>query len=63
MIGIVGRDIGTSPNIAIKILSALAAIRINIKFLDQGVGNMHMIIAVDERDYENAVRAVYQQFA
>ena len=63
MIGIVGRDIGTSPNIAIKILSALAALRINIKFLDQGAGNMHMIIAVEEKDYENAVRAVYQQFA
>lgn len=63
MIGIVGRDIGTSPNIAIKILSALAALRINIKFLDQGAGNMHMILAVEEKDYERAVRAVYQQFA
>ena len=32
MIGVVGRDLGNSPNIAIKILSALAALRINIKF-------------------------------
>ena len=63
MIGVVGRDLGNSPNIAIKILSALAALRINIKFLDHGAGNMHMIIAVDEHDYENAVRAIYQQFA
>lgn len=63
MIGVVGRDLGTSPNIAIKILSALAALRINIKFLDHGAGNMHMIMAVEEEDYENAVRAIYQQFA
>ncbi|MBO4234921.1 MAG: homoserine O-succinyltransferase [Firmicutes bacterium] len=63
MIGVVGRDMGTSPNIAIKILSALAALRINIKFLDHGVGNLHMILAVDEKDYENAIRAIYQQFA
>ena len=54
---------GTSPNIAIKILSALAALKINIKFLDHGAGNLHMILAVDDKDYENAVRAIYQQFA
>ncbi|MBQ7245638.1 MAG: homoserine O-succinyltransferase [Firmicutes bacterium] len=63
MIGVVGRDMGTSPNIAIKILSALAALKINIKFLDHGAGNLHMILAVDDKDYENAVRAIYQQFA
>lgn len=60
MIGVVGRDIGTSPNIAIKIFSALAALKINIKFLDHGAGNMHMIMAVDEKDYENAIKAIYQ---
>ena len=63
MIGVVGRDMGTSPNIAIKILSALAALKINIKFLDHGAGNLHMILAVDEKDYENAIKAIYQQFA
>lgn len=63
MIGIVGREIGTSPTIAVKIFSALAAIRVNVKFMDHGVGNLHMIMAVDEKDYVNSVRAIYQQFA
>ena len=63
LIGIVGRDIGTSPAVAIKILSALAAIHINIRFIDHGTGNMNMLIAVDDADYDRAVKAIYQQFA
>jgi len=62
LIGIVGRDIGTSPNVAIKILSALAAMHINIGFIDHGSGNMNILLGVDESDYENAVKAIYQQF-
>lgn len=63
LIGVVGRDIGNSPSVAIKILSALAAMHINVRFIDHGTGNMNMIIAVDDADYENAVKAIYQQFA
>ncbi len=63
LIGIIGRDIGSSPNIAIKILSALAAMHIGIRFIDHGTGNMNMILAVDNQDYETAVKAIYQQFA
>ena len=63
IIGIVGRELGNSPNIAIKILSALAAMHINVKFIDHGTGNMHMTIAVEDKDYENGIKAIYQQFA
>ena len=63
LIGIVGRELGNSPNIAIKILSALAAMHINVKFIDHGTGNMHMTLAVEDKDYENGIKAIYQQFA
>lgn len=63
VIGIVGREIGNSPNVAIKVLSALGAMHINVRFIDHGTGNMNMTIAVDEGDYENAIKAIYQQFA
>ena len=63
LIGIVGREIGNSPSVAIKILSALAAIHVNVRFIDHGTGNMNMTVAVDDSDYENAVKAIYQQFA
>ncbi len=63
LIGVVGRDIGNSPAIAIKILSALAAMHINVRFIDHGTGNMNMMIAVDNSDYEKSVKAIYQQFA
>ena len=63
VIGIVGREIGNSPNVAIKVLSALGALHINVRFIDHGTGNMNMTVAVDEKDYEKAVKAIYQQFA
>lgn len=63
LIGIVGREIGNSPNVAIKVLSALAAMHINIRFIDHGTGNMNMMVAVDDSDYERAVKAIYQQFS
>ena len=62
LIGIIGRELGNSPNVAIKVLSALAAMHINIRFIDHGTGNMNMTVAVDDNDYETAVKAIYQQF-
>ena len=62
VIGIVGREIGNSPAVAIKVLSALAALHINVKFIDHGTGNMNMTLAVDDKDYERAVKGIYQQF-
>ncbi|MCR4712664.1 MAG: homoserine O-succinyltransferase, partial [Clostridia bacterium] len=63
VIGIVGRELGSSPTIAIKVLSALSERHIGIKLIDHGTDKMHMTVAVDEEDYENAVRAIYDRFA
>jgi aspartate kinase len=30
--------------------------------IDQGSSEMNVIIAVDEADYENALRAIYEEF-
>ena len=63
IIGIVGRNIAGSPEIAVKVLNALASRRINIKLLDHGPGKINMTIGVDEADYESAIVAVYNQLA
>jgi len=63
IIAIVGRELGTSPAIAVKVLGALANRRINIKLIDHGAEKINMIIGVDEKDYVNAVQAIYSGFA
>lgn len=62
IIGVVGRELGNSPTIAIKILSALAGRRINVKLIDHGPNQMNMLVAVDSADYEDAIRAIYGRF-
>lgn len=63
IIAIVGRELGTSPAIAVKVLGALANRRINIKMIDHGSGKINMLIGVDDSDYIPAVQAIYTEFA
>ena len=62
VIGIVGHEISNSPNTAIKVLSALANRRIDIKLIDHSSGKMSMLVAVADKDYEESVQAIYHQF-
>ncbi len=62
LIGIIGRNLGTSPAVAVKVLSALAERGINIRLIDHGSGKINMMVGVDEKDYEASIRAIYNQF-
>lgn len=63
MIAIVGRDISTSPAIALKVLGALANRNINVKMIDHGSGKMNIMLAVDSADYIASIQAIYNEFA
>ena len=63
IIAVVGRDLGTSPAVAVKILGALANRKINIKLIDHGSDKINMIVGVDGADYFCAVQAIYEEFA
>ena len=45
-----------------RVFSALAHARINVKMIDQGSSEMNIIIGVQNEDFENAVRAIYDIF-
>jgi len=62
MIAIVGREMSTSPAIAVKVLGALASKRINVKIIENGSGRISMSVGIDDADYVHAVKAIYTEF-
>ncbi|MBQ9420467.1 MAG: ACT domain-containing protein, partial [Lachnospiraceae bacterium] len=44
-----------------RIMKALSDARINIRMIDQGSSEINIIICVDEEDYENAIRSIYNE--
>ena len=45
-----------------RIFSALAHARVNVKMIDQGSSELNIIIGVENRDFETAVKAIYDIF-
>ena len=45
-----------------KLFSALAKEEINIRMIDQGSSELNIIIGVNEKDFEKAIRAIYRTF-
>lgn len=62
MIAVVGRQLGDSPAVAVKVLGALADRKINIKIIDHGAEKISMLVGVDQKDYVNAIEAIYHGF-
>ena len=62
MIAVVGRGMVAARGSAARIFRTLADAGINIRMIDQGSGELNIIVAVEEADYEEAVRAIYREF-
>lgn len=62
MIAVVGRGMVRRKGIAAKLFSALAKADINIRMIDQGSGELNIIVGVDSVDYERAIHALYSAF-
>ena len=45
-----------------RVFSALGRSVINVNMIDQGSDELNIIVGVDERDDESAVRALYREF-
>ena len=61
MVAVVGQGMAYSKGTAARIMKALSDARINIRMIDQGSSEINIIICVDEEDYEEAVRSIYNQ--
>ena len=45
-----------------KLFTALAKEDINIRMIDQGSSELNIIIGVNEKDFEKAIKAIYHAF-
>ncbi len=62
LIAVVGRGMINSPGTAARLFSALAREKINIRMIDQGSSELNIIVALEEKDYEKALQAIYSEF-
>ena len=62
LLAIVGRGMVSAKGTAARILGAIASADINVRMIDQGSSELNVIIAIEEKDFENAVRAIYMEF-
>ena len=62
LIAIVGRGMKNSTGLACRVFKALADEKINIKMIDQGSSELNIIVGVKNKDFENAIEALYSAF-
>ncbi len=62
LIAVVGRGMIASPGTAARLFTALAKENVNIRMIDQGSSELNIIVALDEKDYEKGIRAIYSAF-
>ena len=62
LIAVVGRGMKRTRGTAGRIFSALAHAHVNVKMIDQGSSELNIIIGVEKRDFEAAIRAIYSIF-
>ena len=62
LIAVVGRGMKSARGTAGRIFSALAHAHVNVKMIDQGSSELNIIIGVENRDFETAIRAIYNIF-
>jgi aspartate kinase len=63
LIATVGQGMAGRIGLAARLCSALASRQINIRVIDQGSSENNIIVGVEDRDLEEAVRAIYHEFA
>ena len=47
---------------ATRIFAALSHADINIKMIDQGSSELNIIVGIEEADFEEAIRVIYNMF-
>ena len=62
MIAVVGRRMFRSVGTSARICGALASNGVNIRMLNQGTGEINVIVGVEAADFEKAIRAIYAEF-
>ena len=62
LIATVGRGMARNAGAAARLFAALGSAGISSRIIDQSPKEMNLIVGVDQRDFETAVRAIYRAF-
>ena len=62
LIATVGAGMSLRTGVSAKLFTALAEKKVNIHMIDQGSSEMNIIVGVENKDFEKAIRAIYGAF-
>ena len=62
LIAVVGRGMKNAKGTAASLFASLAGADINVRMIDQGSSELNIIVGVDNKDFENAIRTMYSHF-
>ena len=62
IVAAVGRQMASRPGISGKLFAALGEAGINIRMINQGPDELNIIFGVDNRDFNPAIRVLYDSF-
>lgn len=62
LIATVGRGMAHTLGVAARLFTALSEAGISSRIIDQSPKEMNLIVGVDQRDFEGAIRAIYHAF-
>ena len=63
LIAVVGRQMAYRPGISGKVFATLGKNHINIRTIEQSVDEINIVIGVYNKDFEKAIRVLYNSFA
>ena len=62
VVAAVGRQMASHPGVSGKLFAALGKAGINIRTINQGPDELNIIFGVDNRDFAEAIRVLYNSF-
>ena len=62
LIAVVGRGMINEKGVSSRTFTALAREGVNIKMISQGSSEINIIIGVETKDFEKAIRSIYEEF-
>ena len=62
LIATVGHGMASAQGVAARLCGSLTEAGVNIRMIDQGSSEMNIIVGVETKDFETAIRAIYNAF-
>ena len=62
LIATVGCGMSQRTGVSAKLFTALAESHVNIRMIQQGSSEMNIIVGVENKQFETAIRAIYKAF-